>query len=289
MDELDSEQRTVHRDRAIAQFFRLYREISRFAIVYLLPSVPGLQDQTYVSNLGVVLPHLADRTVVISRFRSPPRVGEAAVGHAFFEMMDFTVERPPKTLQQSGSDACGEHDREVYFEGEADLKYLVDNVYVGAHGVRTSRSAHRWLSESFGMKVIPFHLKNERLYHLDCCVLPISPEKTAVCTGAADKSTVAEIENHVEILDVPLEAALYGATNAMLTPNKILFSSNISELSESHDHYAGEMCKIDAVEQMGKAIGMDVELFNLSEFNKSGADLSCLIMNLNYREYLGQR
>lgn len=292
MQELDRSERNIHRDRAVMQFFELYRAISEFSLVYLLPSTPGLQDQTYVSNLGVVLPHLPKCTVVVSRFRSPPRVEESATGHAFFRMMNFAVESPPERLTSPGRRGAGDADvecgeeTEVFFEGEADLKYLGDNVYIGAHGLRSSRSAHRWLCDAFTMKVIPFHMRHERLYHLDCCVMPISPKKTAVCTAAADKSTIREIEKHVEILDVRMEAATYGATNCLLGREKVLFSSNIHELSQSHPRYAGEKTKILEIEKLSRTLGMDAEMFNLSEFDKSGADLSCLIMNLNYKMYL---
>ena len=76
MEDLSSSQREICLDRAIAQFLSLYKHVAQQALVYLLPSTPGFQDQAYVSNLGVVLPHCDEDTVVISRFRSAPRVGE---------------------------------------------------------------------------------------------------------------------------------------------------------------------------------------------------------------------
>ena len=57
MENMSPDQRVVDLDRAIAQFLSLYRHIAQHAIVYVLPSSPGLQDQPYVSNLGLVLPH----------------------------------------------------------------------------------------------------------------------------------------------------------------------------------------------------------------------------------------
>src|SRR5215207_7770820 len=55
MVDLTPSEREVRLDRAIGQFVALYRHIAQHAIVYLLPSKLGLQDQTYVSNLGLVL------------------------------------------------------------------------------------------------------------------------------------------------------------------------------------------------------------------------------------------
>ena len=52
MDDISPEDRHVRLDRAIAQFNDLYKHLAQHAIVYLLPSRFGLQDQTYVSNLA---------------------------------------------------------------------------------------------------------------------------------------------------------------------------------------------------------------------------------------------
>ena len=98
MDDLSPSEREIHLDKALVQFRTLYEHIAQRAIVYLLPSTPGFQDQTYVSNLGVVLPHCREDTVIISRFRSRPRVGEERTGIKFFDLMNFKVERPPETF-----------------------------------------------------------------------------------------------------------------------------------------------------------------------------------------------
>ena len=52
MENMSPGEREVCLDRAIAQFLSLYKHIAQHAIVYLLPSTPGFQDQPYVSNLG---------------------------------------------------------------------------------------------------------------------------------------------------------------------------------------------------------------------------------------------
>ena len=169
-------------------------------MVYLLPSTPGLQDQPYVSNLGVVLPHCEEDTVIISRFRSAPRVGEDRVGVDFFKLMNFTVERPPETFEAEP----------VYFEGEADLKHIHGNFYCGGHGLRTSRNALTWAAERFEMEIVPFRTTHPYLYHLDCCILRITEQAVLVCTSVADHTSIRAIEQHCEIIDVSLEDARAG-------------------------------------------------------------------------------
>ena len=215
MHDLSPSDREVRLDRALAQFRALYEHIARRAIVYLLPSTPGFQDQTYVSNLGVVLPHCQEDTVIISRFRSRPRVGEERTGVTFFDLMNFKVERPPETFAAEP----------VYFEGEADLKHIRGNLYVGAHAMRTSRNGLLWAAERFDMEIIPFRIVDPYLYHLDCCLFRMTEDAVLLCTSVADRASLRALERRCEIIDVSLEHARAGITNGLLLPDEILCNS----------------------------------------------------------------
>ena len=63
--------------------------------------------------------------------------------------------------------------------------------------------------------------------------------------------------------------------------NMILCASNISELKRDHEHYDHEKAKISTLEKICADKGMEPVIFNLSEYMKSGAMLSCCIMHLN--------
>jgi N-dimethylarginine dimethylaminohydrolase len=270
MEDLSSSLREIYLDRAIAQFLSLYKYIAQYALVYLLPSTAGFQDQPYVSNLGVVLPHREEDTVIISRFRSAPRVGEDKIGADFFHMMNFTVERPPETFE-------GEP---VYFEGEADFKHIQGNLYLGAHGMRTSRNALRWAAERFEMEIIPFLVTNPYLYHLDCCFLRISEQAVLMCTSVAERICIEAVEQHCEIIEVSLQDARAGITNCLLLPGEVLCDSNIMELDKEHPKYPIEKSKIEHLETICSRFGRSLRVFCMSEFYKSGALLSCLIMHI---------
>ena len=270
MEDLSSSQREICLDRAIAQFLSLYKHVAQQALVYLLPSTPGFQDQPYVSNLGVVLPHCDEDTVVISRFRSAPRVGEDRIGADFFRLMNFTVKWPPDVFDAEP----------VYFEGEADLKHIQGNLYVGAHGMRTSRNALSWAAESFEMEIVPFRITNPYLYHLDCCLLRITEKAVLMCTSLADRICVRAIEQHCEIIDISLDQARAGITNCLLLPGEVLCDSNIMELDKENPKYAIEKSKIECLEKIGSRFGHALRVFCMSEFYKSGALLSCLIMHV---------
>ena len=268
MEEMTAEEREIDRDAAFRQFFELYAYLTDRAIVYLLPSQPGLQDQTYVSNLGIVLPHLADKTFVGARLRSSVRAGEAPLGCRFFELMNFRV-RPAA----------------AFFEGEADLKHLRGNLYIGAHGIRTSIEALEWFEREFDMEVIPFAMEDPYLYHLDCCLLPLTSHGLVLCTEVASASTLRAIERHAEIIDVTLDDAYSGITNCVVLYDAVLCATNSDYLRKGHEYYEHEKVKIAALERICASRGFNPVLFDISEFYKSGALLSCLIMHLNRANY----
>lgn len=289
MERKTAEQRCVNRHEALRQFHELYSFMSSYALVYLLPSRPGLQDQSSVSNLAVVLPHLPECTVVVSRFRSVPRIEESAVGMEFFRMMNFSVHRPPEYLNDefAPEDAreWSKSEHKIFFEGEADLKYIKDNLYIGAYNLRTSRSAHYWLANSFNMEIIPVRLCDERLFHLDCAVLPVTEEIMVACTEVLDEPALHRLEDVVEIIDVPIDAAAFGITNSLLLDKYFLYSSDIEDLSRTDPDYPIETAKIELLESICGQINREPVMFNMSEFYKSGAALSCLLMPLNYTHY----
>jgi N-dimethylarginine dimethylaminohydrolase len=268
MEEMSSDKREVRLDRAISQFVALYKHIAQRAVVYLLPSTQGLQDQPYVSNLGLALSHCEEGTVIISRFRSAPRVGEERIGADFFKLMSFTVERPPEMFD-------GEP---VYFEGEADLKHIRGNLYIGAHGLRTSHNALTWAAERFEMDIVPFRITDPYLYHLDCCFLRVTDEVVLVCTSVADRKCLRALERRCEIIDVSLEHARAGLTSCFLLPGEVLCDSDIIELSKESEFYSVEKSKIERLETICSRFGRTLRVFCMSEFYKSGAQLSCLIM-----------
>ena len=264
MREFDPAERVVNLDLAHQQFMQVYNHLAARSLVYLLPAQPGLQDLNYVANIACALPHTPDNTILVANFRSEPRRGETAVGVKFFEQLGRPFEVTPE-----------------YFEGEADLKHLRDNVYVCAHGLRTSRNVHEWMSERFGMKIIPFEMTNEYLYHLDCVVFRPTRDHVMVCTDLAGPETTKAIAEHMDLIEVSYPAARAGITNCVRVGDDLLCATHINTLTESHPHYAEEKIKLAEIEQICAKLGLNPVYFELTEILKSGALLSCMVMHLN--------
>jgi N-dimethylarginine dimethylaminohydrolase len=271
MEEIDSQERKVDVQRAVNQFLQLYHFMAGTAVVYILPtpSLTGFQDLVYTANMGIILEHLADQNIVIiSNFTTDVRKPESKVGERFFDLMGYEVVNPPH-----------------HFEGEAELKHLYGNHYVGGFGTRSERKVYTWMAEKYDMNIIPLRESDPYLYHLDCTVFPLTREDTLLCTTMFDPEEVKAVEAITNIIDVTTDDALSGICNSVRFGNTILNASNIHEMSRSDETYDGELHKNRALEDIAMKYGFEVSFFDLSEYFKSGALLSCMVMHLNRQSY----
>jgi N-dimethylarginine dimethylaminohydrolase len=166
MQELEPEDLSINKGNAYRQFLDLYQFVAGNSLVCNLPAKGNYQDLVYVANLGIYLPHIKNsNNVILANFTSEPRQGEEEVGKPFFELMDYNTYMCP-----------------FKWEGEADLKHLYDNVYIGGYGIRSDIEAYKWMEEEFDMNIIKVEMVDDYLYHLDCSIFPLTKEKTLVCT-----------------------------------------------------------------------------------------------------------
>jgi N-dimethylarginine dimethylaminohydrolase len=271
MDDLPPDDRTINQSRAMLQFLQVYRFLSAEAIVYLLPTPRDCrcQDLVYTANMGIVPEHVPNRnTVILSNFASRPRRGETAIGVQFFESMGYDVVVPP-----------------YKFEGEAELKHLHDNVYVGGYGTRSEPEVYDWMEKNWGFEIIKIRIQDSYLYHLDCTIFPLTREDCFVCTEMFEPEEIAEIEKATNIIDVSADACYSGICNSVRLSNTIVNSSHIHDLSARSDDYRMELEKNQLLERIAAERAFDVCYFNLSEYHKSGALLSCMVMHLNRHSY----
>ena len=266
MQELSSDELKINRPKVYKQFMDLYNFMAGAGLVYILPSSENYQDQVYVANLGIHLSHIKESNkILLSNFTSEPRKGEEWVGKAFFDLMGYETYVVPRK-----------------WEGEADLKYLKNNTYIGGYGIRSEIETYEWMEQNFDMNIIKLQMVDEYLYHLDCSIFPINNSKTMVCTELYSPAEVAKLEKHTEIIDINVDDAYNGITNSVRIGNMILCASNISELKKGHEYYEYEKNKLSTLEKICSNEGMEPIIFNLSEYMKSGAMLSCMVMHLNH-------
>jgi N-dimethylarginine dimethylaminohydrolase len=265
MQELTDKELIINKPKAYKQFMDLYNFVAGGAVVNLLPSEGNFQDQVYVANLGIYLPHIKDENhIILSNFTSDPRKGEELVGEKYFNQMGYKTAISP-----------------FKWEGEADLKYLYGNKYIGGYGIRSDIKAYEWMEEQYGMDILKVEMVDEYLYHLDCSIFTLNNNQTLVCTELFEEEELIKMEKYTEIININVDDAFCGLTNSVRMGNMILCASNIAELKKSHEYYEGEVHKIKTLEKICGDAGMEPVIFNLSEYMKSGAMLSCMMMHLN--------
>lgn len=265
MQEMSKKELSINKPKSYKQFMDLYNFIAGQSLVHLLPAEGNFQDLIYVANLGLQLSHIKDKNhILLSNYTSPPRQGEEYVGEKFFKQMGYNTHISP-----------------YKWEGEADIKYLKDNIYIGGYGIRTENKTYHWMEENFDMKIIKVNMVDEYMYHLDCSIFPLNTRSIMICTKLYDKTELDEISRYTNIIDIDINDSITGITNSIKMGNMILCASNISELKKSNEYYKDEVHKISSLEKICSDEGMEPIIFNLSEFMKSGAMLSCMVMHLN--------
>ena len=137
------------------------------------------------------------------------------------------------------------------------------------------------MEEQYGMDILKLEMVDEYLYHLDCSIFALNNNQTLVCTELFEEEELIEMEKYTEIIDIDIDDAFCGLANSVRMGNMIMCASNIAELKKSHEYYAGEVHKIKTLEKICGDAGMEPVIFNLSEYMKSGAMLSCMMMHLN--------
>jgi N-dimethylarginine dimethylaminohydrolase len=251
---LPDEQGSYDKPKAASQWLKLYRALTEQSLIYVLPGHGNFQDLPFVANIGAYLPHISERhVVVLSKFTSEPRRGEEVVGQRFFNSFDYEVHNCPH-----------------FWEGEADLKWVRNNLYIGGVGSRSSHVAYDWMHKRFGMEITEIVMINPKLYHLDCVIFPLNEEKLLVNIGAVRKQDLRALEKLAEVIPVPVEYVHAGWTNCVRLGHIIL-------------HAPSKGAKVDSFSKLLEKHQFDLKTFDLTEFEKSGADLSCLVFHLNYR------
>lgn len=270
MEDYSDEEIIVNVPKAIREMWEVYSFIANQGFVYLLPNPLNskLQDLTYVANNGIVLHNLKKPIFVGSNFQAKNRIGEEILGLNFFEQLGYDTIKCPHV-----------------FEGEAEMKFIKDNIYIGGYGVRTEKEAFTWFKDNFGLEIIELELKDPYMYHLDCAIFPLTKDKVIVATEAFSRKELKQLEKYVEIIPITIDQAHTGLTNSVRVNNYILNASDIDFLKKNSTDYKLERDKNNRLEEIASANAMEVCYFNLEEFLKGGGLLSCLVLNINYHSY----
>lgn len=270
METLSDEERIVNKDRALYQWMNLYNYLAAGSLVYLIPTPKeNLQDLVFASNIGVTLTHLPGREIFISsNFMVKERYEETKWGEQIMKAMGYEVHRAP-----------------YKFEGDAELKHVKDNIYVGAYGIRSDLKVYDWMEEQFDVKIIRVKPNNPQLYHLDVNFLPMTNEDAFCCIESFTPEEVKSLEGVINLHPIPTFMSQLGGTSGVRFYNTMCMGSCIKEVEGDNYWFDLESQKKTYLENICSKVGLDLVFFNLSEFYKGGGDLSCLCMQINRKSF----
>jgi len=257
-------------DKLFNQWFEIYQVISQYALILTLPPNPLLQDLVWV-NQFLYLPHVEEPTCIISNFAAEGRDPESDIAENFLAEMGYKTYRIP--------------DPEWTFEGEPDCRYLKDNIYLAGYGERTCEEALDWIAEKFDAKIIKLGKTTDFVYHFDeaCCVL--SEDKVMVATPYVDKKALKEVEKYAEIIPVEDKDVIeFCIMNNLVIGYTIFAGTYIDIFEPDTEEFNIEMKKIETLEQIAFDNGFDLVMFEIGQFMKQGAALSCCFAHLNYAD-----
>ena len=112
---------------------------------------------------------------------------------------------------------------------------------------------------------------------------PLDNETIVLCTEACSTEVVETLEREVEIIPVDRELAYRGVTNGVNCGRFLLCESNVESLSRKDPLWDVEIRKREFWEATAAHQGREPVFFDNSEYYKSGAMLSCMVLPLNFR------
>jgi N-dimethylarginine dimethylaminohydrolase len=226
------------------------------ARVDLVPSTPRLPDLVFTANAAVVL----DGKALLARFRYPERQAEEPHFEAAFRQLQgrgviHTVRTLPDGLALEGAGDCVfDHTRNLFWMG---------------YGPRSDAQARHVVAEEFAPDVIALELADERFYHMDTALCPLTGGEVIVYPGAftpAGRAAIAERVGPDERIEISFDDASRLAANAVCVGHDIVLS------------YCSDALRARLAER-----GYRVTATPLDSFLRSGGSAFCLTLRLDRR------
>ncbi len=216
--------------------------------VEILSPQPGLPDLVFTANAGLIY----HNTFLSSCFRHEVRARESPFFDAWFAEHGFAVEHLP------------EH---TYHEGAGDALFCGDSLFAG-YRTRSDATAHQWVGEKFGVRVLPLELVNTRFYHLDTCFCPLADGEALYFPDAFDAYGQRVLSAQVpKLIAVQEEEAFRFGCNAVVVGKTVVHNSRCPRIAE----------------ELTRAGYHSIEV-ELDEFLKAGGSAKCLTLRLDGEE-----
>jgi N-dimethylarginine dimethylaminohydrolase len=191
-----------------------HRLLELGAAVELVPPAPGVPDLVFTANAGVVL----DRQVLLARFRHPERRREEPHFEAAF-----------RSLQARGFvDGIRNLPNGVVLEGAGDCVFdAARGLFWMGYGPRSDAAAQHVVADTFGREVVALELADERFYHMDTALCPLSGGEVMYLPAAFTSAGLADIRARVALedrIELDREEGCRLAANAVCIGKSVIIS-----------------------------------------------------------------
>jgi N-dimethylarginine dimethylaminohydrolase len=235
-------------DLAHRQWDSLRETLGEHADIVIIEPQPDLPDMVFTANAGIVL----GRKAVASHFMPKERRAEEPHFKRWFAEHGFELYDLPD---------------EIGFEGAGDSLFDRRGEWLWAgYGFRTEIEAHRHLQSFFEREVVSIRLTDERFYHIDTCMCPLTDGYLMYHPPAFDYESRIAIESRVpshKRIVVDTTDAGHFACNAVNIGDRVFVNS-----------------ASDPLKARLMRVGFKVVELDLSEFLKAGGSAKCLTLKL---------
>lgn len=237
---------SVDKARAMSQWENLKATLEKLGVsVEVIEQKPDVPDMVFATDQGIV----RDGQVLLANFRYDQRKREREYYRDWFRDHGFGL----RALSNVFS-----------FEG-GDTLFFDDMLLVGT-GFRANVAGCEELSKKLDVDVFPLRLVDANYYHLDMCFLPLD-EQTAFYYPPAFSASSAKLLQRIvpNLHELTAEEAAGFSANSFVTDKNVLLQTGNQSFKSKLEELDYKVTEVD-----------------VSEFNKAGGGIHCLI---NYLEW----
>lgn len=252
----------VDRSKAMDQWNELKNTLSSYGVeVKTCPAAKGCVDMVFAANGALVLNHRA----LVSKMAAQPRQQESEHFTAWFREQGFETEKLENILSKND-----------YFEGAAEFSPSPDGkkFYFG-WGYRATKGAVDSVMKFFQLskdEVIEVQLVDERFYHLDVCLSPLSQNHMLVYPGAFTEDSYQAIKDSVENESILIEISEEEACQ---------FSCNsVSFVSDKNENVVIAQKLSPRLKTLLTELGYKCIELDYSEYMLGGGSIRCTVLDI---------
>lgn len=213
-----------------------------------VPPPEAQPDMVFVANHA--LPTADGEGVVLSRMATAERASEPVYFESWARTEGYGVQPAPTARFEGAGDATWHPGRRLLW---------------GGYGVRSERAAYDELTDRLDLPVVPLELTDERYFHLDTCLSPLSETEVLVQPEAFTPASLDRIEAVFEqVIEAPADEALDSfAVNCEVFDDLVVAGAGAPETRRRLE-----------------AAGYEVVAVETGEFLKAGGSVRCLTLRL---------